>query len=223
MRRVDDEEDPAHLASEDLEDELEALLARSAEDLRFDAGHVHVSVVEGDRRSHPVDRYGLFGERLDHRGLARVEGARDEDAREVDRESDEVLERVRDPVRPDAVLRHLGDPHRVPDDPAAQGGLELDDEIRHASDLHQVSLRQGPVDEQETDHGAGCPSGLDELAPQPEHVLLRESVHQKLHRVDDDSGGLLGPRRGDDRLADVLEAGDVVDVVPLRAREQQLG
>src|SRR5438309_2701639 len=223
MGCVDDEEDSAHLSGEDLEDELEAFLTWSAKNLRLDAGDVHVAIVEGNRRAHAIDRDRLFRKRLHDRGLAGVEGAGDEDPREVHRESYEVLERVRDPVRPDALLRHLGDPHRISDDPSAKGGLELDDEIGHAADFDQVPFREGPVDEEETDHRTRGPGSVDELAPQAQHVFLREPVHQELHRVDDDSGRLLGPRRGDDRLTDVLEARDIVDMVPLRAREEELG
>ena len=122
MGRVDDEEDAAHLAGEDLEDELEPFLTGRAEDLRFDARDVDAAVVEGDRRAHPVDADRFLGEGPDDGRFARVEGARDEDAREVDGEADEVLECVWDPVCLDALRSHLGDAHRVPYDSAPEGG-----------------------------------------------------------------------------------------------------
>src|SRR6059036_1387419 len=64
---------------------------------------------------------------------------------------------------------------------------------------------------------------LDQLAPEPEDVLLGEPIHEELHRVDDDAAGLLRLHRGEDRLADRREAVDVVDVVLLTAREEELG
>src|SRR2546426_1153571 len=129
MACVDDEEDPAYLPREDFEDELEALLARGAENLGLDSGDVDVAVVERDRRAHPVDADRLLCEGLDDGRLPRVERAGDQDPREVHRQPDEVLERVRDPVRPDSVRLHLRDAHRVADDPAPEGRLELHDEV----------------------------------------------------------------------------------------------
>src|SRR5437867_12048417 len=107
MTRIDDQEDAAYLTREDFEDELEPLLTRGADDLGLDSRDVDVSVVEGDRRAHPVDADGLLGDGLDDRRLPGVERARDQDPREVDGQPDEVLERVRDPVRPDSVRLHL--------------------------------------------------------------------------------------------------------------------
>src|SRR5947208_3304024 len=223
MARVDDEEDPAHLSGEDLEDEFEPLLTGRAEDLGLDARDVHVPVVEGDRRAHPVDADRFLGDRLDDRRLPGVERARDEDAREIVGQSNEVAERIRDPVRPDSVRLHLRDAHRVADDSAAEGRLKLDDEVGHRADLVEFALHQGPVDEEEADDRPGRAGRLDQLAPEPQDVLLGEPVHEELHRVDDDAAGPLRLHRGEDRFADRREAVDVVDVVLLTAREEELG
>src|SRR5438132_6408294 len=103
MARIDDKEDAANLSRENLEDELEVLLTGGAENLGLDSRDIDVPVVEGDRRAHPVDADGLLGDGLDDRRLPGVERARDQDPREIDGQPDEVLERVRDPVRPDSV------------------------------------------------------------------------------------------------------------------------
>src|SRR2546427_2676619 len=103
MARIDDQEDAADLSRENLEDELEALLTGGAENLGLDSRDVDVSVVESDRRAHPVDANGLLGDGLDDRRLPCVERARDKDPREIDGQPDQILERVRDPVRPDSV------------------------------------------------------------------------------------------------------------------------
>src|SRR5439155_1008551 len=186
-------------------------------------GVPHAPVLRGDRRAHPVDADRFLGDRLDDRRLPGVERARDEDAREIDGQSNEVAERIRDPVRPDSVRLHLRDAHRVADDSAAEGRLKLDDEVGHRADLVEFALHQGPVDEEEADDRPGRAGRLDQLAPEPEDVLLGEPVHEELHRVDDDAAGPLRLHRGEDRFADRREAVDVVDVVLLTAREEELG
>src|SRR5436309_1974226 len=103
MARIDDEEDAAHLSREDLEDELETLLTRGAEDLSLDSCYVDVPVVEGDGLAHPVDADGFLGDGVVDRRLPGVERSRYQDPWEIDGQPDEVLERVRDPVRPDSV------------------------------------------------------------------------------------------------------------------------